>query len=237
MYSPNPGSSRSSSGRRGQLPPRRPSELPCGAVEVARARVVAESRPGGENALLARAGQGPQIRKTPKELAVSAADRADGRLLEHHLGDPDAVGVPRAAPGEAALLAPKPGEQLRPDEIVPRGRLQETVTSVRGAIQPGSFISSRTNFFSSSFGSDLGGVLRVGLGRQELSPVTEYVFPDELADRAMELHVGRRQRRCAGRQQAADRLRGASPLPAGRARAKARSGAPCRARAACLASS
>ena len=131
--------------------------------------------------------------------------------------------VPRQ--GSCALLAAKPGRGAT-RRIGARAlrRLQEVVTSVRGAIQFGSRMRFLMNVFSSSFGRTSARCFSYASG-ESFSPVTEYGLPGELADRAVELHVGSGQRRGPGRQRAADRLEQLVDFLPCRGRARARSGA------------
>jgi len=81
------------------------------ALEVARARVVAETRPEPEQRVGLGAGEALDVRKAREEALVVRDHRLDARLLEHRFGDPDGVGIPRAPPGEIAAVGAVPGEQ------------------------------------------------------------------------------------------------------------------------------
>ena len=83
------------------------------AVQVAGAVVVAEARPRGEHVLLRLLGEGRERREAREEGLVVGHRRLDRGLLQHHLGDPDAVRVPRAPPGQVAPVALVPGEEGR----------------------------------------------------------------------------------------------------------------------------
>ena len=67
------------------------------AVQVARARVVAQPFPALEDRPLVGGGQAPQRGETAQETTVVGQRRLDLGLLQHDLGDPDAVGVARLA--------------------------------------------------------------------------------------------------------------------------------------------
>src|SRR5437773_6404034 len=84
---------------------------PGRAAQVAGPRVIAEPRPRREHAVLAGAGEGREIREAGEERFVPAADGGDRRLLQHDLGNPDAVGVARPAPGKPPLLSAGPVEE------------------------------------------------------------------------------------------------------------------------------
>ena len=195
VYSPKPGSRRRTVGspgacrraaRRSRAPP----------PEVPRPGVVAEPRPGGEHRVSRGAPRANARRKPVEESVVPTADRLDRRLLQHDLRDPDAVGVPRAAPGELPLFAVEPGEQpvSRIGRPSARGLRIAVVTASRGAIQSFSCMRSAMNFFSSSVG-------RVSAEGASRTPRPSAARPDrprlsrKLADRAVELHVRRDQRR------------------------------------------
>src|SRR5262249_17776267 len=99
--------------------------------------------------------------------------RRHGRLLEHDFRDPDPVRIPGPAPGEPAALPAEPREEPFPDAVATPGRgRQETVTSARGAIQPGSFMRLRTKAFSSSFGRTSAACFAYASG-DSFSPRTE----------------------------------------------------------------
>jgi hypothetical protein len=78
-------------------------------MEVPAARVVAEAAPGREHVLLGGFGERVHVGKAREEALVVGDDRGDLRLLQHDLGEPDAVGVTRALPGQAvAAVGPLP---------------------------------------------------------------------------------------------------------------------------------
>ena len=90
-----------------------PDDLARRAMEIAGAGVVAQPRPLGEDALRSRPGERGHVREAGEERLVPRPHGLHRGLLEHDLGDPDAIGVANAAPGEAALLAIEPVEQPR----------------------------------------------------------------------------------------------------------------------------
>ena len=139
-------------------------------VQVTRAGVVAEPGPGGKDRLRAGPGERGDVGEAREKRLVAPPDGPDRRLLEHHLRDPDAVGVARAAPGQLPLFAAEPGEQLAPEGR--RTFAYDVVMSVRGAIQSGSFIRARTKAFSSSLGRASAACFAYA-SAESASPVTE----------------------------------------------------------------
>ena len=106
-------------GQRGLERPREAPAVALGhvlraAVEVARAVVVAEPRPGGEDLLLRLLGERLQGGEALQERLVVGSRRLHRGLLEHDLGDPDAVGVRRPAPRELAPVAVVPAQEGAP---------------------------------------------------------------------------------------------------------------------------
>ena len=83
----------------------------CGAMEIARAGVVAEASPGFEDGRFGRTSEGANGGKPCEETLVIGEDGGDARLLQHDFGDPDAVGIAGSAPGESALVGVEPGEE------------------------------------------------------------------------------------------------------------------------------
>jgi hypothetical protein len=73
-------------------------------VEVARARVVAEARPRGEDIVEWSIGERAHRRKPRHPAFPVRDDRLDARLLQHDLADPDRVRIPRAPPGQVAAV-------------------------------------------------------------------------------------------------------------------------------------
>ena len=224
-----------------------------GAATVLRARARSLGRRAGGGAP-GRSSRGPTRPREPpprsrresarrfgkrsRNALVAAAHRADRRLLEHHLGDPDAVRIPRPSPGEASRLS---GETRR---AAGRGRDRAGTADIRrrsrpsaARSSPASFMRSRTNVFSLLVRERPRRGARRSASGASSSPVTEYVWPANSPIERWNFMSGADERRRAGREELADRLRGASRLPGGRARARARSSAPCRARPVCRASS
>ena len=134
--------------------------------EVSGARVVAETRPRGEDAVLAGAGERREVGKSCDECVVALLDRAHCRLLEHDFGDPDPIRVVRPAPGEAAVFATKPGEELAGERATAHA---EGVSDSRGAIQSGSRMRLMTDCLLGGRRQGLGQVLLVLGRRQELA--------------------------------------------------------------------
>ncbi|CUJ29983.1 Uncharacterised protein [Achromobacter xylosoxidans] len=84
------------------------------AVQVAGAGVVAQAGPVGHHVFLGGGGQRGHVGKALQEAFVVGDHRGHLRLLQHDLGEPDAVGIPGVLPGEivAAVLA-LPGDDAR----------------------------------------------------------------------------------------------------------------------------
>src|SRR5688572_24490457 len=74
------------------------ADRPRGAMKVKRARVVAEPGPVGEHVVLLRAGERRHVGETRHEALVIRDDGRHLGLLEHDLGDPDAIRVAAALP-------------------------------------------------------------------------------------------------------------------------------------------
>ena len=90
------------------------------SVEVARAGVVAESLPGGDDVGLACVGQHFERGKSLQETRVELHHTRDLSLLEHQLRDEDVIRVPRVAPRQVARVALVPGAEASA-EGAPRG--------------------------------------------------------------------------------------------------------------------
>ena len=87
------------------------AHVPGTAVQVAGAVVVPRPDQRGDDVILARVRQGGHVREAGQEGLVVGHDRLHGRLLEHHLRDPDAIRVAVAPPGQLAPVAAVPGEE------------------------------------------------------------------------------------------------------------------------------
>ncbi len=81
------------------------------ALEVARTRVVAETRPQPEHRVGLGPGEARDVRKAREEALVVGDHRLDARLLQHRFGDPDGVGIAGAPPREVAAVRAVPVEQ------------------------------------------------------------------------------------------------------------------------------
>jgi len=79
-------------------------------VQVARAGVVAEPAPQRHDFFRGRGGEAGEVRKACEEAPVVGNHRRHLRLLQHDLGEPDAVGIACAA-------------LLLPGQVVPAGLL------------------------------------------------------------------------------------------------------------------
>ena len=82
-----------------------------GAVQVAHPAVIAQSLPQLEIDLLRHLGQRAHIRAGRQKPLIIRDDRLHPRLLEHDLGQPDAVRVAGAPPRQVAVPGIVPGEQ------------------------------------------------------------------------------------------------------------------------------
>ena len=92
----------------------------CGAVEHARAAVVAEAAPESEDGVFRRFGEGFECGEAEEEFFVALGYGGDARLLQHDFGEPRGVRVVDAAPGErAGVFAVPEGEAVA--EIGERG--------------------------------------------------------------------------------------------------------------------
>ena len=82
----------------------------CG-LQVACAAVIAQSFPQLHESVVRAGCQRPDIGKRLQKARIIVLDRLDARLLKHDLGNPDAVGILRAPPGQIALVRRVPVEQ------------------------------------------------------------------------------------------------------------------------------
>ena len=84
-------------------------------VQIARARVVAEPGPGFEHVFERRARKTSHVRPAREKARVIRRDRLHRGLLQHDLGEPDAIGIGplagRRAPRQMPAMAVVPGEQ------------------------------------------------------------------------------------------------------------------------------
>ena len=74
----------------------------CGAVQQMRAAIVTEPAPELQHAIEWRSREGARARKFRNKPLVIGNDGRDLSLLQHDLGDPDAVGVARVLPRQIA---------------------------------------------------------------------------------------------------------------------------------------
>ena len=97
----------------------------CCGVEIACPAVVAEPAPEREHIVFGSAGERGQIGKARNEAFEVADNGGDLRLLQHDLGQPDAIGIAIALPGQvvAAMLAlpghDAVGEGFHPGRVAP----------------------------------------------------------------------------------------------------------------------
>src|SRR5229473_800931 len=88
------------------------NDFSSGPMQVARAGVVAEAAPEPQHLVLVRRSERLQVGKAGQEALVVGNDRRHLRLLQHHFGEPDAVGIPRALPGKSlAPVTALPGDE------------------------------------------------------------------------------------------------------------------------------
>ena len=88
---------------------------PCAGMQVARAGVVAQTRPGRQNLVERCRGQGLHRGPAFDEFPEVVADRRHRGLLQHDLRQPHEIGLGlrpgRGAPGQGATMAVVPGKQ------------------------------------------------------------------------------------------------------------------------------
>ena len=118
-----PGSARKPSSVSGNAPPCRSRDGLRAGMQVAGARVVAEPGPELQHVVERRGGERRDGREAREEARIVRSDRLHGGLLQHDLGEPDAIRVrPLAlggAPRQHAAMAVVPGEQQPPDRAEP----------------------------------------------------------------------------------------------------------------------
>ncbi len=97
---------------RGKTPPCSGDDRLRRAMQQMRAPVVAQPAPLLEHALDRRGGEARHVGKRRDETLVIGNDGRDLRLLQHDLGQPDAIRIARVLPGQiVAAGAPLPGDQ------------------------------------------------------------------------------------------------------------------------------
>ncbi len=112
VYSPIPGSLRSSSAVRGQSSVMfLDDHLRC-LVHHLGAAVVSQPAPCGKHSRFLRQGKSGNGREQGQKAGVVVEDGSHPGLLQHDLGDPDAVGVGGSPPREIAGVGIEPGQQL-----------------------------------------------------------------------------------------------------------------------------
>ena len=83
------------------------------AVQISRARVIAQATPQPQHLVQVSGGQCQHIRKALQEAGVIVQHRAHLRLLQHDLGQPNAVRVAGVLPGQrAAAMLLLPDHQI-----------------------------------------------------------------------------------------------------------------------------
>ncbi len=108
------------------------------AVQIARTRVVAEPSPQAEHFGQRRACERVHRGKALEKAPVVGNHGADLRLLQHHLGDPDRVGILRRAPRQLALMPIEPADQSRAQRLHRLGGISAGATGggVAGVAAP-----------------------------------------------------------------------------------------------------
>jgi hypothetical protein len=92
-------------------------ESPAGGVEAPRASIVAKAGPVPQH-LIERCRREVRHRwESLDEALVEWDDALDLSLLEHHLRDPDSVGIPSVAPRQVAPVAGEPRQQAGRDVL------------------------------------------------------------------------------------------------------------------------
>ncbi len=109
------GESRDGGGVGGELAAVFGDNLFRGGVEIARARVVAESLPHAEHLGFRGGGEFGKIGEAREPLFVKRDDGRDLRLLEHDFGNHDRVRIVRAPPREIAPVLREPFGEARAD--------------------------------------------------------------------------------------------------------------------------
>ena len=106
-----------------------------GGMQMVRAAVVAEPRPMLEHAVDRCGSKRADIRKARDEALVVRQHGSDLRLLQHHLGQPDAVRIARVLPGQAmAAVLVLPGDEPRSEcRRLGRSHALLSVTNLRDA--------------------------------------------------------------------------------------------------------
>lgn len=88
--------------------------------EIARPGIIAEPRPCCHDVSLVRPGQTGEIGPARDPGGEARADRCDTGLLQHHFGQPDAIGIGAlarpGAPWQRAAMRVVPAQQCRRDE-------------------------------------------------------------------------------------------------------------------------
>lgn len=90
-------------------------------MEVAGARIVAESFPGLTHLTGARAREVGEVRESIEESAVVIEHAGHLRLLQHQLGDEDAIRIPGPSPREITAVRTIPRAQQAAERLVTRG--------------------------------------------------------------------------------------------------------------------
>jgi len=84
-----------------------------GRMKVSGARVIAKAAPETQHLVLGCLRQRLHVGKSAQKALVIGDHRVDARLLQHHLGEPDAVRIARTLPGKVmASVAPLPADEL-----------------------------------------------------------------------------------------------------------------------------
>ncbi len=101
-----------------------PNQLPGRLVEEAGPAVEAQPFPRFEDLVFVGGGQGGQIGEPLEKPVVVGNDPLHLGLLEHHLREPDPVGIPGLPPGQSPAVLPVPSEQGGVEGLAPAGRFR-----------------------------------------------------------------------------------------------------------------
>ena len=91
-----------------------------GCVEVPGTRVVSEAVPRLAHRVSRRCREVLERRVAGEKAGEEVDDAPNLRLLQHHLGDQDGVGVGHPPPGELSGVARIPGQQAAAEGSAPR---------------------------------------------------------------------------------------------------------------------
>ena len=147
-----PGSAMSVGTSRGKLAAVLRHDLLGRGVQAASAAVVAQALPQAQHLLLVGGRKRLDCRKRRDETLEIRLHCRNGRLLQHHLADPHAIGIARPPPRQVAGVLAVPREQppakrcalTRRRELLPR--CSPLPCACRGRGRPGSLAESHASF-------------------------------------------------------------------------------------------